>query len=195
MPKMFIVKVRPCMKLKGYRSNSNGKAYHGKAKVCKMSLVSPPNMDRYKGGASCSLLSEVSELPSLAPSTESPHTAHLVILYFLCQMFLRELAKCSRLVTLIPMDMTGYFENRAGPSNLGNVISQILLCKQIAPDFNQEEIFSISKDSEDLTNILTEKKLSALNEDLPSKWTRKRRRSSLYKNVGSFCCLCRPNYL
>ncbi|XP_008481981.1 uncharacterized protein LOC103518679 [Diaphorina citri] len=154
-----------------------------------------------------SLLSEVSELPSLAPSTESPHTAHLVILYFLCQMFLRELAKCSRLVTLIPMDMTGYFENRAGPSNLGNVISQILLCKQIAPDFNQEEIFSISKDSEDLTNILTEsqkhlpqqdstnEKLSALNEDLPSKWTRKRRRSSLYKNVGSFCCLCRPNYL
>jgi hypothetical protein len=49
-----------------------------------------------------------------------------------------------------------FSENRAGPSNLGNVISQILLCKQIAPDFNQEEIFSISKDSEDLTNILTE---------------------------------------
>lgn len=47
-------------------------------------------------------------------------------------------------------------ENRAGPSNLGNVISQILLCKQIAPDFNQEEIFSISKDTEDLNQILTE---------------------------------------
>uniref|UniRef100_A0A8D9BG92 Uncharacterized protein n=1 Tax=Cacopsylla melanoneura TaxID=428564 RepID=A0A8D9BG92_9HEMI len=145
--------------------------------------------------------------PSTAPCAESPHTAHLVILYFLCQLFIRELSKCSRLVQLIPMDMTGYFENRAGPSNLGNVISQILLCKQIAPDFNQEEVFSISKDTEDLTNILNEsqkylpqqdsnnEKLSALNEDLPSKWTRKRRRSSLYKNVGSLCCLCRPNYL
>ena len=29
----------------------------------------------------------------------------------MCQLFLRELGKCSRLVQLIPMDMTGYFGN------------------------------------------------------------------------------------
>lgn len=50
-----------------------------------------------------------------------------------------------------------YFsENRAGPSNIGNVISQILLCKQIAPDFNQEEVCSIAKDSQELTRIIQE---------------------------------------
>lgn len=45
-------------------------------------------------------------------------------------------------------------ENRAGPSNIGNVISQILLCKQIQPDFNQEEICSIAKDSQDLVKLI-----------------------------------------
>lgn len=33
----------------------------------------------------------------------------LALLFYLCQMMLRELGKCSRLVQLIPMDMTGYF--------------------------------------------------------------------------------------
>lgn len=47
-------------------------------------------------------------------------------------------------------------DNRAGPSNLGNVISQILLCKQITPDFNQEELCSITKDSQDLAQLLSE---------------------------------------
>lgn len=46
-------------------------------------------------------------------------------------------------------------ENRAGPSNLGNVISQILLCKQITPDFNQEELCSITKDSQDMAVLLS----------------------------------------
>lgn len=47
-------------------------------------------------------------------------------------------------------------DNRAGPSNLGNVISQILLCKQITPDFNQEELHSITKDSQEINKILSE---------------------------------------
>lgn len=47
-------------------------------------------------------------------------------------------------------------ENRAGPSNLGNVISQILLCKQITPDFNQEELCSIAKDSQEISKIIKE---------------------------------------
>lgn len=47
-------------------------------------------------------------------------------------------------------------DNRAGPSNLGNVISQILLCKQITPDFNQEELCSITKDSQELAKLLSD---------------------------------------
>lgn len=47
-------------------------------------------------------------------------------------------------------------ENRAGPSNLGNVISQILLCKQFTPDFNEEELCSITKDSQDIAMLLSE---------------------------------------
>lgn len=49
-----------------------------------------------------------------------------------------------------------FLDNRAGPSNLGNVISQILLCKQITPDFNHEELCSIIKDSEEIAKILKE---------------------------------------
>jgi hypothetical protein len=45
-------------------------------------------------------------------------------------------------------------ENRPGPSNLGNVISQILLCKQITPDFRQEELCSITKDSQDVRRMV-----------------------------------------
>lgn len=49
-----------------------------------------------------------------------------------------------------------FSDNRAGPSNLGNVISQILLCKQITPDFNQEELCSITKDSQELAKLLSD---------------------------------------
>ncbi|XP_061402007.1 uncharacterized protein LOC133337820, partial [Musca vetustissima] len=74
----------------------------------------------------------------------------------MAQLFLRELVKSYRLIQVVPMDMSGYYENRAGPSNLGNVISQILLCKQITPDFNQEELCSITKDSQDIALLLSE---------------------------------------
>lgn len=47
-------------------------------------------------------------------------------------------------------------ESRAGPSNIGNVISQILLCKQITPDFNEEELCSIKKDSEEIGALIAE---------------------------------------
>lgn len=46
--------------------------------------------------------------------------------------------------------------NRPGTSNFSNVISQILLCKTITPDFNAEEICSIAKDSEEIGKILQE---------------------------------------
>jgi hypothetical protein len=34
---------------------------------------------------------------------------HFVLLFFIAQLFLRELAKCHRLVQVIPMDMAGYY--------------------------------------------------------------------------------------
>jgi hypothetical protein len=43
-----------------------------------------------------------------------------------------------------------------GPSNLGNVISQLLLCKQINPDFHSEELCSITKDSQEIAKLLSE---------------------------------------
>ncbi|XP_077296056.1 uncharacterized protein LOC143918179 [Arctopsyche grandis] len=133
---------------------------------------------------------------------------HLVLLFFMAQLFLRELAKCHRLVQLVPMDMSGYYDNRAGPSNLGNVISQILLCKQITPDFNQEELCSITKDSQEITRILQdlqeympqqenylERNVALTGDDANAQWSGKARRSSLYKNMGLLCCMSRPNYL
>lgn len=47
-------------------------------------------------------------------------------------------------------------ESRAGPSYIGNVVSQILLCKQIRPDFNEEELCSIRKDSEEIGQLISE---------------------------------------
>jgi hypothetical protein len=47
-------------------------------------------------------------------------------------------------------------ENRPGPSNMGNLISQLLLCKTITPDFNLEELASINKDSEEIKGLLAD---------------------------------------
>lgn len=131
---------------------------------------------------------------------------NLVMLYFMAQLFHRELCKSHRLIQIVPMDMSGYYDNRAGPSNLGNVISQILLCKQITPDFNHEELCSITKDFQEIGSILKEigeympkqenalEKSSALNEDIPNQWTKKQR-NFLYKHVDFLCCTSQPNYL
>ncbi|XP_046398904.1 uncharacterized protein LOC124165506 isoform X2 [Ischnura elegans] len=141
---------------------------------------------------------------------------HFVLLFLCTQLFHRELIKSRRLVQVIPMDMSGYYENRPGPSNLGSVISQIILCKQLTPDFNAEELCSISKDADDIRHMLADmqeympKENSAGRgmggvggEETHSLWTPRirrlrfhpRRRSSFYKNLSSLCCICRPNYL
>ncbi|KAJ6649283.1 Glucosamine-6-phosphate isomerase [Pseudolycoriella hygida] len=129
--------------------------------------------------------------------------SHLILLFYLAQLFLRELFKSYRLIQEVPMDMSGYYDNRAGPSNLGNVISQILLCKQITPDFNQEELCSITKDSEEINKILSEmqeyipkqetflEKTSALNGDENGPWPAKRQNMRLVildtcANVGEW---------
>nr|XP_016939708.1 uncharacterized protein LOC108017219 [Drosophila suzukii] len=82
---------------------------------------------------------------------------HLTLLYHLTQQFQHELIKSHRLIQLVPLDMTEYYApSRTAPSNLGNVISQFLLCKQINPDFQQEELCSIVKDSQELAELLEE---------------------------------------
>ncbi|XP_061708700.1 uncharacterized protein LOC133518927 isoform X2 [Cydia pomonella] len=150
-------------------------------------------------------------LPNCKKSTSEgcAEQPQLVLLYFMAQLLLRELAKCHRLVQLVPMDMTSYYENRAGPSNFGNVISQILLCKQITPDFNQEELCSIAKDTQEITRIVTdiqeylpqhenlnhlETNVALKGEEMNGLW-RNKRRGSLYKSMGVLCCVSRPNYL
>ncbi|CAL4144793.1 unnamed protein product, partial [Meganyctiphanes norvegica] len=74
------------------------------------------------------------------------------------QLLSRELRKCHRLVKSMPVDMTDYYETKPGPSGLGGlgVISQLLLCKQLQPNFQQEEVCSIEKDIEDIVAILKE---------------------------------------
>ncbi|XP_072755810.1 uncharacterized protein Dcma isoform X1 [Anoplolepis gracilipes] len=81
---------------------------------------------------------------------------NLVLLFYVVQLFLRELQKSKNLIRIVPMDMSGYYESRAGPSYIGNVVSQILLCKQIRPDFNEEELCSIRKDSEEIGQLISE---------------------------------------
>ena len=51
-----------------------------------------------------------------------------------------------------------FSENKPGPSGMGGlgIISQLLLCKSLQPDFQQEEICSIEKDLDDICAILKE---------------------------------------
>uniref|UniRef100_A0ABD2W458 Syntaxin N-terminal domain-containing protein n=1 Tax=Trichogramma kaykai TaxID=54128 RepID=A0ABD2W458_9HYME len=62
-------------------------------------------------------------LPQMRSAMESGIPAdspNLVLLFFLAQLFLRELHKSKNLVRVVPMDMTGYFESKSGPSNISN---------------------------------------------------------------------------
>ena len=51
-----------------------------------------------------------------------------------------------------------FSENKPGTSGMGGlgIISQLLLCKSLTPDFQQEEICSIIKDLEDIMVLLKE---------------------------------------
>ncbi|XP_076280903.1 decima isoform X2 [Lasioglossum baleicum] len=116
-------------------------------------------------------------------------------------------------------------DSRTGPSNIGNVISQILLCKQITPNFHEEELCSIKKDSEEIRELINElqefmpqsdgdiEKYTAL-QNLGSKgsrgngrrttrWnqsnrppSRSARQSSYFRGaLNLFCCAARANYV
>ncbi|CAK9825966.1 hypothetical protein ANTRET_LOCUS3886 [Anthophora retusa] len=150
---------------------------------------------------------------------------NLMLLFYVVQLFLRELCKSKNLIRIVPMDMTEYYETRAGPSNIGNVISQIVLCKQITPDFYEEELCSIQKDSEEIRGLIDElqefmpqsggdiEKYTALqnagsrgnrsNGKRMHRWNqshdrpgRATRQSSYFRGVlNLFCCAARANYV
>ncbi|EDW77771.2 uncharacterized protein Dwil_GK24665 [Drosophila willistoni] len=138
--------------------------------------------------------------------------SHLTLLYHLIQQFQNELVKSHRLIELVPLDMTDYYApSRTAPSNLGNVLSQILLCKQINPDFQQEELCSITKDSQELSELLDQMQVhlpvydpSTVSDDTdmdanpnsssfislntPAWYTRHRRRSCKSRSRSLCCC-------
>ncbi|XP_044016262.1 uncharacterized protein LOC122857873 isoform X2 [Aphidius gifuensis] len=147
---------------------------------------------------------------------------NLVLLFFVAQLFLRELYKAKNLVRIVPMDMSGYYASKSGPSNIGNVISSILLCKPITPNFNEEELCSIRKDSAEISNLIAElqefmpqseadvERSIALQDGFvsnarsigPKKGTRWDNRGGAnnpnYFGGNSFnflCCASRPNYV
>ncbi|XP_051173900.1 uncharacterized protein LOC127289777 isoform X2 [Leptopilina boulardi] len=160
-------------------------------------------------------------LPQMRSAMEAGIPAdspNLVLLFFLAQLFLRELYKSKNLIRIVPMDMTGYFESKSGPSNIGNVITQILLCKQITLDFNEEELCSIQKDSEEINALIAE-----LQEFMPQseadterpvalqeaasrvnrsngnrkvyRWENRSRNPSYIRGTFNFLCCSRPNYV
>uniref|UniRef100_A0A1I8QCC6 Uncharacterized protein n=1 Tax=Stomoxys calcitrans TaxID=35570 RepID=A0A1I8QCC6_STOCA len=126
--------------------------------------------------------------------------SHLVSLYNLMQIFSRELIKSYRLIQVMPMDMSKLHENRSRPTNFGNVLGQLLLCKQINPDFRQEELCNIENSVNVIESLIAEvesyipqpqgligdegKSLSYL----PCKETAHVKRNRL------FCCISRPKY-
>ncbi|KAH8392455.1 hypothetical protein KR215_008904 [Drosophila sulfurigaster] len=140
---------------------------------------------------------------------------HLSLLFLLTQQFRHELIKSYRLIQLVPYDMTDYYAPaRTAPSNLGNVISQILLCKQINPDFQQEELCSISKDAQELSELLDELQshlpnpttetaeetvehsaaaAAAVCLNAPPAWYTQHRRRSCLSRSRSLCCCFMPS--
>ncbi|ODM97868.1 hypothetical protein Ocin01_08814, partial [Orchesella cincta] len=158
-------------------------------------------------------------LPDVAEDIPLDFIPQLVLLFFCTQLLLRELRKCQRLVLTMPLDMTSYYacsfpllfaaaENRPGPSNLGQVLSQILLCRQINPDFNQEELCSIEKDTEEIVALLDDMQefmpkensekvvLTSGQEDMFSKWARRRRRKHTSRcEWDTLCCISKSRRL
>lgn len=149
---------------------------------------------------------------------------HLVHFFCSCQLLVRELHKSYRLIQRKPLDMSSFYENRAGPSNLGSVFSQIILCKQLAPDFNAEELRSIQKDSADIQRLVDDlsefmpmeesygRAFALAGEDKFSIWAKQRMLTNqqrgrnmntgrhrpnplCLRNIRALCCFCKPTYL
>ncbi|XP_053973456.1 uncharacterized protein LOC128873718 isoform X1 [Hylaeus volcanicus] len=173
-------------------------------------------------GTSHLILPQVRRTTDIGIPVDSPN---LMLLFYAVQLFLRELYKSKSLIRLVPMDMTEYYESRTGSSKIGNAISQIVLCAQITPNFYEEELCSIKKDSEEIRELIDQlqefmpqsdgdiEKYTAL-QNLGSKgiringrrtqrWnqtndkpSRSARQSSYFRGaLNLFCCTAKTNYL
>ncbi len=56
----------------------------------------------------------------------------------------------------IVIDVMTFPETKPTPHGLGSVLSQIVLCKSMKPDFNAEEKVSIEKDTREMREIIEE---------------------------------------
>ncbi|XP_076175869.1 decima [Ptiloglossa arizonensis] len=168
------------------------------------------------------ILPQVRRTTDIGIPVDCPNLMHL---FCVVQLFLRELCKSKNLILLVPMDMTEYFESRTGPSKISNAISQIVLCAQITPNFYEEELCSIKKDSEEIRDLIDElqefmpqsdgdiEKYTAL-QNTGTKGTRTNgrrahrrnqsngrsnrsaRQSSYFRGaLNLFCCTARTNYV
>ncbi|XP_075153726.1 uncharacterized protein LOC142227199 [Haematobia irritans] len=131
--------------------------------------------------------------------TCTPHdTSHLTPLLHLLQIFSNELLKSYRLIQIIPMDMSRINENRSRPTNFGNVLGQLLLCKQINPDFRSEELCSIANDINDMELLITEIQkimpISNMDQRKSSTSIIQFKRHSDAEKSQLLCCISRPKY-
>jgi len=82
----------------------------------------------------------------------------LVCLYLFSMLLERELEKCLKLVTSLPIQgMDKYFESKSqkpGTSGIGTMVTQIALCNPVKPDFNVEEAASVRKNKNELMTVL-----------------------------------------
>lgn len=91
-----------------------------------------------------------------------------------------------------------------GPPNFAGVLSQIILCRQINPDFNQEELCSIDKDTNEISSLLDDlQEFMPMNENSQVEGysyeevfgRRSRRRRNSWCDFEAFCCISKSRRL
>jgi len=132
----------------------------------------------------------------------------LICLYLLARLLQRELEKCQRLVTSLPMqDMDKHFDDKSkkpATGGIGTMLTQIVMCSSARPDFNAEEVASVSKNQKELCNIVEDmadhlpiedpnKAMNGLtcNDQDRRKWTLKRKRRKCSSLTLAQCCFCK----
>ncbi|XP_015910954.1 regulator of G-protein signaling 7-binding protein A [Parasteatoda tepidariorum] len=123
----------------------------------------------------------------------------LVNLVCCTQLFVRELHKCQNLVQANPMDMTAFYEKKPRSSGV-SVLDRLVLFKIQPRDYHKEELQSITRDVEKITDLLKEMK-----EFMPCEGTdkllldenflrwNKRARKNVCRFAEDWICYCGSN--
>jgi len=133
----------------------------------------------------------------------------LICLYLLARLLQRELEKCLRLVTSLPMDdMDKHFDNKSkkpATGGIGTMLTQIVMCTSVRPDFNAEETASVAKNQRELDTIVEDmadhlpiedptKALNGLTHNDPDRrrWTALNRKRKKCSSLSlAHCCFCK----